>query len=308
MKNYINIWVKRHGQAFFYSLGQYVKNPANNILTTMVIGIALAFPTGFIVFLDNIKVVSSNLDNTIELNLFLKMDVNEIKAEALADKLSNHEDIKKIILIRRDEALSEYKKLSGFDNVLDSLDENPFPNLILIKPKFKNNENSQIADLVEELKIMPEIENIQYDNKWINRLTKIIEIIKLVVLILSALLVASVLLIIGNTIRLSIYNHRDEIEITKLFGGSDSFIQRPFLYSGFWYGIFGGLIAWFLVLISISILGDPVKKLSYLYDANFKLVGLGLTDTLTLLAVGIFLGILGSWIAVKRHLRSIEPG
>ena len=109
---------------------------------------------------------------------------------------------------------------------------------------------------------MPEIENIQYDNKWINRLTKIIEIIKLVVLILSALLVASVLLIIGNTIRLSIYNHRDEIEITKLFGGSDSFIQRPFLYSGFWYGIFGGLIAWFLVLISISILGDPVKKLS----------------------------------------------
>ena len=83
----------------------------------MVIGIALAFPTGFIVFLDNIKVVSSNLDNTIELNLFLKMDVNEIKAEALADKLSNHEDIKKIILIRRDEALSEYKKLSGFDNV-----------------------------------------------------------------------------------------------------------------------------------------------------------------------------------------------
>ena len=274
----------------------------------MVIGIALAFPTGFIVFLDNIKVVSSNLDNTIELNLFLKMDVNEIKAEALADKLSNHEDIKKIILIRRDEALSEYKKLSGFDNVLDSLDENPFPNLILIKPKFKNNENSQIADLVEELKIMPEIENIQYDNKWINRLTKIIEIIKLVVLILSALLVASVLLIIGNTIRFSIYNHRAEIEITKLFGGSDSFIQRPFLYSGFWYGIFGGLIAWFLVLISISILGDPVKKLSYLYDANFKLVGLGLTDTLTLLAVGIFLGILGSWIAVKRHLRSIEPG
>ena len=106
----------------------------------------------------------------------------------------------------------------------------------------------------------------------------------------------------------SIYNHRDEIEITKLFGGSDSFIQRPFLYSGFWYGIFGGLIAWFLVLISISILGDPVKKLSYLYDADFKLVGLGLTDTLTLLAVGIFLGILGSWIAVKRHLRSIEPG
>ena len=63
----------------------------------MVIGIALAFPTGFIVFLDNIKVVSSNLDNTSELNLFLKMDVNEIKAEALADKLSNHEDIKKII-------------------------------------------------------------------------------------------------------------------------------------------------------------------------------------------------------------------
>ena len=273
----------------------------------MVIGIALAFPTGFIVFLDNIKVISSNLDNTVEINLFLKMDVNEIKAEALANKLLDHEDIETITLIKRDEALSEYKKLSGFDNVLDSLDENPFPNLILIKPKFKSNENPQIEDLVDEIKIIPEVENIQYDNKWISRLTKIIEIVKLVVLILSALLVASVLLIVGNTIRLSIYSHRDEIEITKLFGGSDSFIQRPFLYSGFWYGIFGGLIAWLLVAISISILGAPVKNLSYLYDTNFKVAGLGFMDTLILLAVGIFLGILGSWIAVKRHLHSIEP-
>jgi len=138
-------------------------------------------------------------------------------------------------------------------------------------------------------------------------LVKIIDIVKLVVLILSALLVTAVLLIIGNTIRLSIYNNRDEIEITKLFGGSDSFIQRPFLYSGFWYGVFGSFVAWLLVIVSISILDAPIKKLSGLYETSFQLSGLGIANTLCLFGIGIFLGLIGSWISVKRHLSSIEP-
>ncbi|MFL2555801.1 MAG: permease-like cell division protein FtsX [Gammaproteobacteria bacterium] len=307
MNNYIYIWLRRHGQAFFYSLGQYTKNPVNNILTTMVIGIALAFPAGFIVFLDNVSAVSSSLNNTVELNLFLDMEVNEKQATALKDRLATHNDIKETILIKNDEALSEYKKLSGFDNVLDALDENPFPHLILVKPEFNNVVDTKVTRLVNELIEIPEVENIQYDSKWINRLVKIIDIVKLVVLILSALLVTAVLLIIGNTIRLSIYNNRDEIEITKLFGGSDSFIQRPFLYSGFWYGVFGSFVAWLLVIVSISILDAPIKKLSGLYETSFQLSGLGIANTLFLFGIGIFLGLIGSWISVKRHLSSIEP-
>ncbi|MGD8406998.1 MAG: FtsX-like permease family protein, partial [Thiohalophilus sp.] len=116
-----------------------------------------------------------------------------------------------------------------------------------------------------------------------------------------------VLLVVGNTIRLAIQNRRDEIVIIKLIGGTDAFIRRPFLYTGFWYGLFGGVIAWLLVSVSLWILNDPVEKLAGLYQNSFSLSGLNAQTTGILLLSGVLLGLIGSWIAVGRHLRDIEP-
>ena len=251
MSQLIKTWITQHAQAFFFSLGQYAKNPVNNILTTVVIGISLAFPAGFYVFLSNAQIVSSGWDNAVEINIFLERTIDEQQATDFANQISKRNDIADITLIKKDKALAEYKKLSGFTDVLGVLDENPFPNVILVKPTYKYFDESKTKHLVDELRVMPEVDNIQYDGKWINRLAKIIDIVKLVIFILSTLLAIAVILIVGNTIRLSIYSYRHEIEITKLFGGTDSFIQRPFLYSGLWYGIFGGSIAWILVTASM---------------------------------------------------------
>ena len=302
----MQIWLKQHAHAFFFSLGQYIKNPINNILTTFVIGISLAFPAGFYVFLNNVQIISANWDKTIEINLFLDTTINEQQANDLANRILKRDDVAQTILIKKDEALTEYKKLSGFSDVLNVLNQNPFPNVILVKPVFKDIDENKTKKLIADLEIIPEIDNLQYDNTWIKRLIHIIKIVKLLTFILSALLAIAVLLVIGNTIRLSIYNYRDEIEITKLFGGTDSFIQRPFLYSGVWYGIFGSIIAWFLIAVSIQILSEPIKNLSTLYASDFNLVGLGITNTLRLFGTGELLGLFGSWISVKRHLYIIE--
>ena len=306
MKQHIQTWLKQHAHAFFFSLGQYIKNPINNILTTVVIGISLAFPAGFYVFLNNIQIMSANWDKTIEINLFLDTTINEQRANDFANRILKRDDIAQTILIKKDEALAEYKKLSGFEDALNVLNENPFPNVILVRPVSKNINEVKTKKLIGDLEIMPEIDNLQYDNTWIKRLVHIIDIVKLVILMLSTLLAIAVLLIIGNTIRLSIYNYRHEIEITKLFGGTDSFIQRPFLYTGVWYGVFGSTIAWFLIAVSIQILNEPIKNLSALYASNFNLTGLGITNTLRLFAIGILLGLFGSWVSVKRHLDAIE--
>ncbi len=302
----MQIWLKQHAHAFFFSLGQYIKNPINNILTTFVIGISLAFPAGFYVFLNNVQIISANWDKTIEINLFLDTTINEQQANDLANRILKRDDVAQTILIKKDEALTEYKKLSGFSDVLNVLNQNPFPNVILVKPVFKDIDENKTKKLIADLEIIPEIDNLQYDNTWIKRLIHIIKIVKLLTFILSALLAIAVLLVIGNTIRLSIYNYRDEIEITKLFGGTDSFIQRPFLYSGVWYGIFGSIIAWLLIAVSIQILSEPIKNLSTLYASDFNLVGLGITNTLRLFGTGVLLGLFGSWISVKRHLYIIE--
>ena len=261
MNRHIKNWFKQHAHAFFFSLGQYIKNPINNILTTFVIGISLAFPTGFYVFLNNIQILSSGWEESIEINLFLDAAINEQEANIIANRLSKRNDVSEIILIKKDEALAEYKKLSGFSDALDVLDENPFPNVILVKQVLKDTNEYKTKKLISELETMTEVDNIQYYNTCIKRLIRILDIIKIVIFIISTLLAIAVLLIVGNTIRLSIYSYRDEIEITKLFGGTDSFIQRPFLYSGFWYGLFGGVIAWLLITASLHILNEPIKNL-----------------------------------------------
>jgi len=306
LKQHIKTWLKQHAHAFFFSLGQYIKNPINNILTTFVIGISFAFPTGFYVFLNNIQILSSGWEESIEINLFLDAEINEREASIIANKLSKRNDVSEIILIKKAEALAEYKELSGFSDALDVLDENPFPNVILVKQGLKDANEYKTKKLISELEAMTEIDNIQYDNTWVKRLIRILDIIKIVIFIISTLLAIAVLLIVGNTIRLSIYSYRDEIEITKLFGGTDGFIQRPFLYSGFWYGLFGSVIAWLLITASLYILSEPIKNLSNLYSSNFQLIGIGPTNTLYLFSMGVLLGLLGSWISVKRHLYTIE--
>jgi len=306
LKQHIQTWLKQHAHAFFFSLGQYIKNPINNILTTFVIGISLAFPVGFYVFLNNVQILSSGWDDSIEINLFLDTTIDEEQANVFANRISKRDDVAETILINKDEALAEYKKLSGLSGALDVLDENPFPNVILVKPVFVDIDEYKTTKLINELEVMPEIDDVQYDNTWIKRLIHIIDIVKLVTFILSVLLAIAVLLIVGNTIRLSIYSYRHEIEITKLFGGTDSFIQRPFLYSGMWYGIFGSVIAWFLIAVSIQILSGPIENLSNLYAGDFQLVGLGVINTLYLFGIGVLLGLLGSWASVKRYLYAIE--
>lgn len=307
LKRRFDMWLLQHLQAFIFSLGQFAKYPLSNILTSAVIGISLALPTSFYLLLDNVRTVSSSWDGSVQVTLFLQTEIDDKQALSFASKLKENKSIDESTLINRTDALAEYQKLSGFADALNALDENPLPNVILVKPAIDNMNEAETKGLIKELEAMPEVDSAQYDSQWIKRLLYLLDIINRVIIILSTLLAIGVLLIIGNTIRLSIYNRRAEIEITKLFGGTDSFIQRPFLYSGLWYGAFGGIIAWLLICISMQMLRGPVKQLANLYSSSFELIGLGFVNSLFLIGIGIILGLFGSWISVKRHLRAIDP-
>jgi len=121
------------------------------------------------------------------------------------------------------------------------------------------------------------------------------------------LLAIGVMVIVGNTIRLDIQNRRDEIEVTKLVGGSDAFVRRPFLYSGVWYGLGGSLVALVIVAVTVLVLSGPVQRITGLYGSDFHLTGLSIETTLWLIGAGVALGWVGSFIAASRHLRAIEP-
>lgn len=304
---YIEGWLLQHLQAFFFSLGQFCRNPLSSLLTASVIGIALALPAGFYVLLENAVRITSGWESTVEITSFLKTTVTNERALQLAGELEQQAEIAEVRFISREEALEEYRQLSGFAEALDALQTNPLPSLLLVKPALSRQPQIDVDDLLQSLQQLPEVENAQYDQLWIKRLNAIISMVQRAVMILAVFLALAVMLIIGNTIRMMIFNRRPEIEIAKLFGATDGFIQRPFLYSGFWYGLSGSLIAWVLISVSLWLLQEPAIQLAELYRSGFTLAGLSLEKTGIMFLAGIGLGWLGSFISVRRHLRAIEP-
>ena len=148
---------------------------------------------------------------------------------------------------------------------------------------------------------------VQVDAEWVNRFNAMLDVLRHLLVIAAALLGIGVLAVIGNTIRLEIQGRRAEIEVTKLVGGSNAYVRRPFLYTGVLYGVAGALLAWGIVALAVFVLADSVAKLAHLYGSRFNLQGLALADVGALLGAGVVLGWLGAWISAARHLKSIEP-
>jgi len=148
---------------------------------------------------------------------------------------------------------------------------------------------------------------VQLDTEWVKRLHAILDVLRRVVALTGALLGAGVVLVVGNTVRLDILNRRAEIEVMKLVGASDGFARRPFLYSGVWYGLGGGIIALLLVAIAAALLAGPVAELASLYASRFHLEGLGIAVSSEVLGLAVALSWLGSWLAATHHIRAIDP-
>ena len=303
----VNAYFTHHLWVLVSSLGVLWRTPFATFMTAAVIGIALALPAGLHVLLQNVQQLSTGWEGTAQMSLFLKEDIPEKQIQSLAKKLRKWDGVAEVRYISRDQALAEFRELSGFGGALDSLNENPLPAVLLVRPTSEAAEPAQMELLLGKVKKLKPVDLAQLDMEWVRRLSGIIELGKRGVLLLASLLALAILLVVGNTIRLTILNRRDEIVVTKLIGATNTFIRRPFLYTGFWYGLMGAVLAWVLVGILLGLLSDPVNHLSFLYNSQFSLGGLDLETTAILLGSGILLGLLGSWLAVGKHLKAIEP-
>ena len=303
----LRIYLLRHLQVFFYSLGVLSRSPFATLMTTAVIGIALALPSGLHVMLKNAQQLSGGWDGAAQISLFLKRAVGDDEAARLAKQIQKLPEVAGVNYISRRQALLEFQRLSGFGDALQALKDNPLPSVLVIRPTPAASTPAATEALLLRLDDYPPVDLAQLDMQWVKRLYVIMELVRRGVVVLAILLALAVLLVVGNTIRLAIQNRREEIVVMKLIGGTDAFIRRPFLYTGFWYGLFGGLVAWLLVNLSLSILSDPVERLAGLYQSRFELSGLDIATTGILLGASILLGLAGSWLAVGRHLRDIEP-
>ena len=301
------IYLLRHVQVMLFSLGRLWRQPLASLMTVVVIGIALALPAGLYVVLKNVEQVSDQWDDAAQISLFLKQEISETQAQKLVSKLKIWPEISHISYQSANQSLEEFRQLSGLGSLLDTLPSNPLPTVIIVQPDTKDLRPDAIGSLLSRLEALPEVDQAQLDMEWLQRLRTINKTGQRGISILGLLLSLSVLLIIGNTIRLAILNQQSEIRVIKLVGGTNAFIRRPFLYTGFWYGLLGGLVAWLTLLFTMGLINGPINELASQYDSQFTLSWLSGTMMLALPFMGILLGVLGAWLAVGRHLSAIEP-
>jgi cell division transport system permease protein len=300
-------WLERHLQTLVGSLGRLWQQPFATLLTVLVIGIALALPACLHVLVQNVRAASGGWSSALDVSVYMKQSASLEDARATAERIRKRRDVAEVTVVPADDALKEFRKQSGFGQALEALKENPLPHALIVRPADDFRDATRVTTLTKELKALRGVDIVQLDTEWVSRFNAILDVVRRIILLAAGLFALGILVIVGNTIRLDIENRRDEIEVTKLVGGSNAFVRRPFLYNGVWYGLGGGTIAWAIVAVVIALLGEPVRRIAGLYGSDFALHGLGTEGSLALVLGGIALGWLGSFIAATRELRGIEP-
>jgi cell division transport system permease protein len=303
----VGAYFSRHTQVLIGSLGRIVHQPLAALMTMGVIAVALALPLFLSLLLQNARSATGSWNEAYDLSVYMDKKAGAARVQSLSKQLRRRGDVAAVRIITAEQALAEFRSDSGFGTALDALEDNPLPDTLVVTPTLVASTPQGTESLKVAIAAMGDVQTVQIDTEWVKRLHAMLDLLRRVVLLTGGLLGIGIVLIVSNTIRLDILNRRAEIEVMKLVGASDGFTRRPFLYTGIWYGLGGGLLALVLVAIASTVLARPVAHLAFLYGSGFSLEGLKMITAGTVLGLSVGLSWMGSWLAATRHIRSIEP-
>lgn len=301
----LHSWLASHKSSCIDSAQRIVRQPFGSFFTCLVIAVALSLPMGLTLLLNNLNELGASWQQAARISVFFQLETSDKQAKSVLESLQEHSGIAEASWISREQALQNFSSFSGLGQVLQELPDNPLPSSLLITPA--QVDPAALQELVHSLQNMPHVQQVQLDLQWVERLAAMLKLGERFIFALTVLLIAALLLVVGNTIRLHIENRRIEIEVIKLVGGTDGYVRRPFLYMGALYGIGGGCLAWLLLLWGFSWMNESVVDLAGLYGSDFRLAGVPLEDGISLLIGAVLLGYIGAWLAVARHLRELLP-
>ncbi len=296
-------WLWHHLDTLVTTFARFARTPVATLFNVGVIGIALALPAGFYVVLDNLRGFAGTLASDPQLSVFLALDAGRARVEEIEARLKRHPGVRGVRFVSRDEALKEIKASPGLADVVETLSQNPLPDAFVVQPR--DTAPQALEKLRDEVNRWPGIAHVQLDAAWARRLEAGLKLARLVAGLLAALFAFALVAVTFNTVRLQILTRREEIEVAKLVGATDPFIRRPFLYFGALQGLAGGLVAWGIIWTGLLLLNGGLTELSQLYGTPIELKHLTTADSASLLAFSAWLGWLGAWLSVNRHLAQI---
>lgn len=297
----LRAWSRRHAYSLLSSLGAMLRAPLATAMTVAVLAIALSLPLGLYTTLENLRDLSRGWERLDSISVFLELEQDDQQADRLASRLSNWPEVLAVDPISPQQGLDELAGAAGLSRL--ELEDNPLPWVLEVSPVA----GSEVAELADRIEAEDGVDAVLVDLQWLERLDAMVAVLARLVEVLAVLFGLAVLFVIANTIRAEIQTRHEEIEVLTVVGATPGFVRRPFLYSGLWMGLAGGLVAWLLVTAALVLLSGPAGQLAAAYATTLQLSAPPPALVAALIAGAGMLGIAGAWIAVGRHLRRLNP-
>ena len=298
-------WLRHHAQALALAARKLAAQRASGLLNALVIGIALALPAGGQALLADLESITGNLALEPQVSVFMRRQASPAEVEAVGRALRADTRLAGVRHVPREEALKELQATDGLAEVIAALGHNPLPDAFVLRASRSG--ATSVDALAAELRKLSGVAHVQADSAWARRLGALAATGRLALMLVGTLLALGLVAITFNTIRLQILTQRDEIEVSKLIGASDSFIRRPYYYLGALQGLAGGLLALLILAGSLSLLNRGVRDLAATFGSSFQLGFLAPGDALGVALFSAALGWFGAYLSVSKYLREIEP-
>lgn len=304
----MSVWLRQHGFALGAALGHLRRSPGSFFFNILVVAIALALPFAGVTVLDNIRPMSEQLAVDPELSVFLKQDLPREHTQGMAGSLRAVAKDARIVFVPREKALEELQEKNGVAGVIDTLGENPLPDSYIVRLNAFQSaaESAHVDDIADSIRALPGVESVQVDSEWVKRLAALLGVLRVGLLLLAATLGTVVVAVVFNTIRLQVLTQREEILVSRLIGATDTYIQRPFYYTGALLGLFAGAVALGAVALSLRPLNAAIAEFARLYASEFQLAPLEPLAMALLLALSAGLGLVGAALSVRRQLARLS--
>ncbi|HEY5804232.1 MAG TPA: permease-like cell division protein FtsX [Lysobacter sp.] len=302
----LGTWFDHHLYSLVASLGRMLHKPWATALTIGVMAVAITLPLGLWAALGNIERFTGSVQQARQISLFLKPAITLDRARALADELRGRADVASLELRTPEQGMQELRERSGLGEAISAVassedSANPLPSVLIVSPK------GDEALLAGSLANLPEVDVVQHDAGWRERLDSWLRFGIRLAWVLAMLLGLGALLVVGNTVRLDIQSRREEIAVLQQLGATDGFIRRPFLYLGLSYGLVAGAIALALLTAADVSLRAPLADLARSYGSSFALQGFDLRQAIAIVFGSGLLGWIGAGLVTGHYLRQTRP-
>ncbi len=300
-------WQEQWRYALRGTLSDMWRQPLATLLTVMVIAISLTLPSVCYMVWKNVNQAASQWYPAPQLTVYLSKTLDDDAAEGVVSQLKKEDGVDKVNYLSREEAMGEFRNWSGFGGAMDMLEQNPLPAVAIITPKLNFQNDNTMTNLRDRVSKVQGVDEVKMDDSWFARLAALTGLVGQVAAMIGVLMIVAVFLVIGNSVRLSIFARRDTINVQKLIGATDGFILRPFLYGGALLGFAGALLSLILSEVLVFRLESVVTQVAAVFGTTFNLTGLAWDESLLLLLVSAMIGWIAAWLATVQHLRRFTP-